>query len=418
MAVVTALLILLLVAPVVGAAVAFVVPDLAVRSCWLVAAAVGVGWAVLAAQDDPATWGELVTDPRIAAAAAGTALLSVATRPHTATAAAAALLILTVLPAAAALDPTRLPDRRLAAGVVLVALLAAVRLWSERAPRLGQALAVLAGVVVATGLIGDQAGEAVALAVSGTTLAVIAAAVWGAPGRLLLPAGLLAASRAAPLREASDGTDWSLFVVAALVGLAAVVLHAVRAGPVTERLPLAGVVVAAALLGGDVAELRSAGALLGAGAVLALAGRHPAALLALLPGATAAIQSFGLADRAEHAAVGAAVLAVVASATTGPVAPPHHGQRLGTLAAVAVAFATVPLWGWAGVDLDGHRTGLAVAAAVALPVLVLGVPAWREQLPRGGTIMRRPSSGTTHGTARHPEPLPEAGQGQAGAPAP
>lgn len=414
----TALLLLLLAAPVAGAAAAFVVPDRAARTCHLVAAAVAVGWAVLAAQDDPATWGDLVTDPRIAAAAAGTALLVVATRPHSAVASGAALLALTVLPATAALDPVRLPDRRLAAGIVIVAVLAAVRLWSERAPRMGQLLAVLAGVVIATGLVGEQADEAVALTVSGATVAVVAAAVWGAPGRLLLPAALLAVSRAAPAREATDGTDWALLVVAVLVAVAAVVLHAARARPVTERLPLAAVVVAAALLAGDVVELREAGALLGAGAVLALAGRHPLALLALLPGATAAFESFGLADQPEHAAVGAAVVVVLAAATTGAVAPAGDRARFGALAALAVGFAVVPLWGWAGVDLDGYRTSLAVTVAVALPVLVLGHPAWRETARRGGTIMGRPSSGATHGTARLPEPVPETGQGQAGALAP
>lgn len=414
----TALLLVLLAAPVAGAAAAFVVPDRAARTCHLVAAAVGVGWVVLAAQDEAATWGDLVAGPLIAAAAAGTAALVVATRPHAAVAAGAALLTLTVLPAAAALDPVRLPDRRLAAGVGIVALLAAVRLWSERAPRLGQVLAVLAGVVIATGLVGAQADEAVALAVSGTTVAVVAAAVWGAPGRLLLPAGLLAVARAASAREVPDGTDWALLVVAVLVAVAAAVLHAVRSRPVTERLPLAAVVVAAALLAGDVVELREAGALLGAGAVLALAGRHPLALLALGPGITAAVESVGLADQPEHAAVGAALVAVLAAATTGPVAPAGDGARIGLLAALAAGFAVVPLWGWAGVDLGGYGTTLAVTAAVGLPVLVLGHPVLREMGGRGGTIMGRPSSGPTHGTARLPEPVPEAGQGQAGAPAP
>lgn len=414
----TVLLLVLLAAPVVGAATAFVIPDLAARTCRLVAVAVVAGWAVLAAQDEPTTWGELVTDPLLAAAAAGTALLVVATRPHTATASGAALLALTILPAAAALDPARLPDRRLAAGVVILAVLAAVRLWSERAPRLGQALALLAGGVIAAGLVGDAAGEAVALGVAGTTVAVVAAAVWGAPGRLLLPAGLLAVSRAAPLREVTDGTDWTLVVVALLVVVAAVVLAAVRARPVTERLPLAAVVVGAALLAGDVVDLRGAGALLGAGAILGLAGRHPVSLLALVPGATAAIAGFGLADQPEHAAVGAAIVAVVAAAAMGPLGARGHRTTSAALNALAVAFAVVPLWGWAGVDLEGHRTALVVSAAVALPVLLLGVPVLRDQVPRGGTIVRRPSSGPTHGTARHPELLAEAGQGQAGALAP
>ena len=374
----TALLLLLLAVPVAGAAVAYVVPDLAGGACHVVAAAAAVGWAVLAAQDDPASWGDLVTDPLLAAAAAGTALLVVATRPHSSTAAGAALLALTILPAAAALDPLRLPDRRLAAGIVVVALLAAVRLWSEGAPRLGQLLAVLAGVVIATGLIGADAGEATALAVSGTTVAVVAAAVWGAPGRVLLPAGLLAVSRAAPLREPTDGIDRSLLVVALLVVVAAVVLHAVRARPVTERLPLAGVVVAAALLASDVLDLRQAGALLGAGAVLALAGRHPVALAALVPGATAAIASLGLAAGVEHAAIGVGAVAVVAAASSGPLRAPGAPAPASALTAVAAAFAVVPLWGWAGVDLEGHPMALAVTAAVALPVLLLGLPARRD----------------------------------------
>jgi hypothetical protein len=415
MAVVTALLLVLLAAPVVGAALAFVVPHRAAQDCQVIAAAVAVGWAVLAAQDEAARWGDLVTDPLLAAAAAGTAVLVAATRPHTATAAGAALLTLTVLPAAAALDPVRLPDRRLAAGVVLLAILAAVRLWSQRAPRLGQVLALLAGVVIAAGLVGDDPAEALALSVTGITVAVVAAAVWGAPGRLLLPAGLLAVSRAAPVREAVDGTDWALVVVAALVGVAAVVLHAARARPVTERLPLAAAVVGAALVAIDVAELRSAGALLGAGAVLGLAGRHPAALLALVPGATMAVDALGLADQPEHAAVGVAVAAVLAAGAAGTIAPAGRSD-IGLLTAVAVVFAVVPAWGWAGADLDGYRTSLLVAAAVALPILVLGgLPA--PGLPRrGGTIVARPTPGLSHGTARL-EPVPEA-QEQAGAQAP
>lgn len=412
----TGLLLVLLAAPVVGAAAAFVLPQRAARDCRLVAVAVAVGWAVLAAQDEAVRWGELVTDPLLAAAAAGTAVLVAATLPHTAVAAGAALLALTVLPAAAALDPARLPDRRLAAGVVLVAVLAAVRLWSERAPRLGQALAVLAGVVVATGLVGDDPSEALALAVAGTTVAIVAAAVWGAPGRLLLPAGLLAVARAAPLREVVEGTDWALVVVAALVAVSAGVLRAARARPVTERLPLAAVAVAAALLAVDVAELRSAGALLAAGAVLALAGRHPVALLALVPGAVAAVDGLGLADQGEHAAIGLAVVAVVAAGTTGRLGPVGTPAPLGPLAALAVAFAVVPAWGWAGADLEAYRTSVLVSAAAALPVLVLaGSPA--PALPRrGGTIGDRPTPGPSHGTARL-EPVPEAHE-QAGAEAP
>lgn len=413
----TALLLVLLAAPVVGATIAFVVPHRAARDCQLIAAVVAVGWTVLAAQDEAVRWGDLVADPLLAAAAAGTALLVAATRPHTATAAGAALLMLTVLPASAALDPARLPDRRLAAGVVLVAVLAAVRLWSEQAPRLGQVLALLAGVVIGTGLVGDDPAEALALSVAGTTVAIVAAAVWGAPGRLLLPAGLLAVARAAPLREPVEGTDWTLVVVAALVAVAAVVLHVARARPVAERLPLAAAVVGAALLAVDVAALRSTGALLGAGAVLALAGRHPFALLALVPGTTAAIGALGLADQPEHAAVGAAAVAVLAAGAAGTVAPLRGRGGFGPLTAVALLFAVVPAWGWSGAELDGHRTGVAVTVAVALPVLLLAGLLAPGGPRRGGSIVARPTSGPSHGTARHLEPVPEA-QEQAGAQAP
>jgi hypothetical protein len=245
--------------------------------------------------------------------------------------------------------------------------------------------------------------------------------VWGGPGRFLLPAGLLVLARNAPRRAAPDDLDVALLVVAGLVLLGAAVLALVRARPVVERLPLAGVIAAAGLLALDVPELRSAGALLGAGAVLALVGEHPAALLALVPGTAAAVHVAGLATQPEHAAVGAAVLAVLAAGTAGrlqdPAARPWPG-----LVALAAAFSFVPLWGWSGADTADHQ----VAVAVVLATTVLGVAAsqlldpatgWSDHLARAtGRLKRRPGAAPSHASPPDLESLAEAAhQEEAGA---
>ena len=380
MADVSGLLVALLAAPVVAVVAIAVLPDRAVVIARGVAALVAAGWVLLAAADDRVTAGDLVADPILAATATGLALLVASITTYTPIGAGAGLLVVTVLPTSAAFEPDQLPDRRLAAGIVVVALLATVRLWTERVPVLGRVLVILAGLVLASGLIGEDQAEALTLAVAGSTIAVLAIAVWITPGRLLVPAGMLVVARIAPDRATPDGTDWVLLVTAVLLVAGALVLHAVRARPAVQRLPLAGALAGTALLAFDVAELRSAGALLAAGAVLALAGRHPAALVAMVPGVVAAIDAAGLATQPEHAAVAAGIAAVVVVATVdGPRAAPVR-EPFGPITAFAVAFAVIPLWGWAGASLDDYRRAVTVAIAVAVPVLLLTLPVWRDRL--------------------------------------
>lgn len=452
----SALVLVLLAVPVLGAAAAFVVPERAPRYAPLAAGAVALGWALVASADEPVTTGELTVDPLLAAAAAGLAVLVAGASARTGGGVAIGQLVLAAGPLGAALETPPLPERRLAAAVVVVAALAALRLWRERAPRLGQALALLAGVVLATGLVGTDPAEAVALTAAGTTVAVLAALVWALPGRLLLPLGLLAVARVAPLRTAPEGIDWALVVVAALLAVGAVVLVAVRARPVAQRLPLAAVLASVGLLATEVGELRSAGALLGAGAVLAVAGRHPVALAALLPGLAAAFHVAGTAHQPEHGLVGAAaVLVVVLGALQGP--PPAVDlarpavARMSPIAAAALVFGVVPLWGWSGADPEGLRSAVTVAVAVAVLVLLVqraatlrhqldsptrrarrgadDIASWVEP-PAGaaptadpvaaglrgrvGKIVGRPLGAPSHGTAlQDAESVPEEGHGEA-----
>lgn len=404
------LLVLVLLAPATAALAVSVVPDRARDIATATTAAVGLGWALIAARTDPVTAGDLVADPLLAAAAAGLAALGLAAGSVTTTGTVAVLLALTALPGAAALDPARLPDRRYAAGVLVLGVLAAARLLVERGPRPGQAVVLAASLVIAGGLVGDEAPAAVALAAAGTMVALAAAALWGPPGRLLLPAGLLALARAAPLRSPDTDVDLVLMVVAAGVAVGAALLLRLSGRPVAHRLPLGAALAAVGLLALDVPELRAAGALLGAGAVLALAARHPVALVAIVPGVVAAVQAAGAATGPEQAAVGAAAVAALAAGAGGrPGVLSRVG--LGPLTAVAVTFALVPLWGWAGADTRAYGDAVAVVVAVALPVGMALAAAT-------GTIVRRPRAEPTHGSAPHAEALAEAQPQEAGHQAP
>jgi len=407
---VSALLVLLLLAPAVAALIVSVLPARAHDIGTVTAAAVALGWAVVAAGTDPVTAGELVADPLLAAAGAGLAVLVVAARSVTTIGIAAGLLALTILPGAAALDAARLPDRRYAAGVVVLGVLAATRLLVERVPRPAQVVVLAASLVIAAGLVGTDAPAAVALSAAGTLVAVGAAARWGPPGRLVLPAGLLALARVAPRRAPDPDVDLVLVVVAAGVAFGAVVLVLGRGRPLSHRLPLGGALAAVGLLALDVPELRAAGALLGAGAVLALAGRHPAALLALVPGAVAAVHAAGLATGPEQAAVGAAAIGALAAGACGHVGPARRAD-LGALTAVAAGFGLVPLWGWAGADTLAYEEAVAVAAAVAVPVGMVATLA-------AGTIVRRPRADPTDGSAPVVEAPAEAQPQEAGTQAP
>ncbi|HEX4902419.1 MAG TPA: hypothetical protein VFV42_06390 [Acidimicrobiales bacterium] len=403
------LLVLLLVAPAAAALAVSIVPDRSRAIASATVGAVGLGWAVVAGSSEPVTAGDLVADPLLAAASAGLAALALSSRTATATGAAAALLALTAVPGAAALDPARLPDRRYAAGVVVLGVLAAARLLVERGPRPGQAVVLAASLLVAAGLVGEEAPAAVALAAAGTIVALAAAAVWGPPGRLLVPAGLLALARVVPRRAPDPDVDLVLLVVAAGVAAGAAALFLVRERPVAHRLPLGGALAAVGLLALDVPELRAAGALLGAGAVLALAGRHPLALLALVPGVVAAVQAAGVATAPEQAAVGAAAVAALAAGSCGRLGPARRDD-VSALTAVAVGFGLIPLWGWAGADTRAYGDAVAVAVGVALPLAVLAAGA--------GSIVRRPRADPTDGSTPVVEAPAEAQPQEAGAEAP
>lgn len=417
----------LLLAVVLGPALATVaVAVLPVRARELglaTAVAAGLGWALVAAAEAPVEAADLVADPLVAAVGVGLCVLVAAAGSVTATGVCASLLVLTLVPGAAALDPARLPDRRLAAGILLAALLAAVRLLVERGPRLGQVVVVVAGLVLASGLVGDDTGEALALSAAGTLVAVVAVATFGAAGRLLVPAGLLAVARVATVRPSDPDLDVALLVVAATVAIGATILALTRTRPVVDRLPLGAALAAGGLLALDVADLRAAGALLAGGAVLALAAGHPVALVALAPGLAAAVHDAGLATEPEHVAVGAAALAALGAGLVGPLRSP--GRRpAGPLAWAAAAFALVPLWGWSGAATDAY--GAAAAVAVALGGLALAGAALAGAASAGGAgpaatagrIVRRPRADPSHGSTPLEPPAEEAHREEAGAPPP
>jgi len=416
---VSALVLALVLGPSLATIAVAVVPDRARAIGTATALAAGLGWAVVAAADEPVEVAELVADPVLAAGAVGLCALVLAARSATTTGVAASLLVLTLVPGAAALDPARVPDRRLAAGVALAALLAAVRLLVERGPRLGQVVVLIAGAVLAAGLVGEAPGERLALTVAGTLVAVVAAATWGPPGRLLVPVGLLAVARAGGARAPDPDLDVALLVVAALLAVGAGGLLLARARPAVDRLPLGAALAAAGLLALDVGELRGAGALLGAGAVLALAGGHPVALVALLPGLAAAVHDAGLATEPEHAAL---ALAAAAALAAGVLGRPADGRPATPLVVPALAFAALPAWGWAGATTGPYGETVAVAAAVALPVVVAAVLLQAAGGTAGlasatGRIVDRSRADLSHGHTPHVEPSAEEGHREgAGAP--
>jgi len=136
---------------------------------------------------------------------------------------------------------------------------------------------------------------------------------------------------------------------------------------------------------------------------------HPIALVALAPGVAAAVHDAGLATEGEHGAVGAAAVAALAAGLLGRARA--DGPPPTPFVLPGVVFAVVPLWGWAGATTDAYGEGVAVAAAVGIPLLVLGaaLPALREtaDLARGaGRIDGRPRAVPSHGPA--PRPASEA----------
>ena len=328
------------------------------------------------------TWGELVPTRSSPPRPPGTALLVAATRPHTALGLRRR--------AARAHRPAggRRPRPRAACPTgasppasSLVALLAAVRLLVRAGTLARAAAAVLAGVVIATGLVGDDPGEAVALAVSGTTVAVVAAAVWGAPGRLLVPAGLLAVVTRRARARAADGTDGVLLVVAALVAGGG--RRPPRgADPPGHRAPPArrrrrrGRPPRRRRRGAAAAPARCS--------VPAPSSPSPAGTPSRssrsLPAPTAALE-WPRPRRPARARRGRRRgPRRPGDGGDGPAArPPGTGPVRRRSPPSPWRSPWSRLWGWAGVDLDGHRTALVVAVGRrARRSCSSGTPAWRD----------------------------------------
>jgi hypothetical protein len=152
--------------------------------------------------------------------------------------------------------------------------------------------------------------------------------------------------------------------------------------------------------------------------VLALAARHPVAIVAALPGLAAAVESAGLATEPEQAAVGAAAIIALAAGAIGRTSA-RPAARPDVPVGLAVAFAVIPLWGWAGADTGSYQPAAAVAVAVAGAVLVLVTGPWSEQLgPFAGRLRRRLLADQTDGQALDADTDAEEAHREAGATAP
>ncbi len=454
----TALLVVALAVPLLGAIAVVVVGVRHVAIGRTAAGTSAVAWAVLAATVGPdddrirlpalalagttgeVALGRLVPTVLASAAVAGLALLVAAGRHRSPWATSAALTGITLLATAAVVGDDGAPDRPLGVGILALVALAAVRLRADRAPLPAALVVLLGGTTAAVGVALDDAATAGALAALGAALVAAGCALGtrpaaggtrpaaDGPGWLLVPPTLLALVRAADLPR--DGTLDALgttvdgVVVAGAVGvaLAAVALVVARRAPVTSTAPAAAVAVAAGLLASGEPDLRRAGLLVAAGAVAAAVARHPLALVGLLPGALAAVDAAAAATGRDHAALAVACALAVAAGATGPVATERG--RVGVATAVpGVVLATVPTWGWAGVALPDLTGGVAVAgaaglaavgAAAAAPQAATAWSARRARTPArgvatrvGGSLGRRPRGGSeTTGDQVEPGPDP------------
>lgn len=429
MADVSALLGLVLAMPLAGAVAAVLWRSrgrLVARAVGAVAAA---GWVVLvAATSGPAPQvvelGRLTVDPLAAAAVVGLAVLVATAPPATPSGTSAALTSIAVLAAAATAGAPPLPDRPLAAGLVALAGLAAVRFRAERVPLRGSLVALAGAALTAGGLLADDA-EVAAVTVLGGATVVALAVTWSAlPGRLLLPAVLLAVGRVTEAAATGGVADLDRVALAGVsVGVVGAVGLAVGRGRgrvVAHRLALGGLLAALVLRAVDVAELRRAAVLAGAGALLALAARHPVGLVAVLPGLAAAVDAAGLLTGPEQVAAGAAALLVLAAGAVGS----RRGARAtgdgaatgrpGWAVAPAVVFGLVPSWGWADVGIDRYVEAVVAVAAAGVPVLVLAmIPSARRARRRAGVPTAEPTatagSTTTAEPAAGGDPPPPAG---------
>lgn len=412
----TTLFALVLGLPLVGASVVVVARERTRLVASATGVAVAAGWSVLVAAtsgtDTAAVEiGRLHVEPVLAAAAAGLALLVAVVPGRTVFATSASLTALTVFAAAGAVTRTALPDRSLAAGVVVLVVLVVVRTRLERPPRLTVLALAAGGCLAALGLALDDAELATVLAVGGAGTVVVTAAWSSTSAALMLPVVLLAAHRvtSAP-RELPDGLDPALVVAVAAAVLGALVLAVLRRRPVSHRLPMAAALGALALFTADLESFRHTGVLLAAAAVLAAVGRHPVALLAGLPALVAGAEAAATGTEPEHAVIGAAVVLVLAAGAVGATSyePAMPAWRWAALP--GVAFGLAPVWGWSGAgELPEYTETLAVATAVGF-VVVATLSAW----PAARDALRRPAS-----AGEQPEDVPaEVPEGVSDDPAP
>ena len=404
----------------------------------VVGAVVAGWWAVLAAASDPPTWGRLEADPTVAVSIAGVAVLVASSEPARALGRSAALTAISVFALGVTANGVTLPgDRSFAAGVAGLALLAAVGQRTEGAGWRSPLTTAAGGAVLAVAILVDDPDLAALVAVAGAAVILVAAARSIGPtlGPLVLPAAVLAVGAAAVAAPRLDDID-RIGIAGALLGaVVALALATTPDGSTVDRMPTAVVAAGLVVATQDLVDAPGAGLLLAAGGVLALAARHPVGLVAVVPGLTASLVVFGPASEPVHAAAGAAavgLLVVGASrASTHTTIPSDAVRRVLVLA--AVAFGVLPAWGWSGIVLSDHAVAVAVAAAFALPVVVLSSLALPGAPPRvAGRLGRRrdqaatPTHGSTHlevdgevprqEAAREEGRLREEGGPEAGAP--
>lgn len=377
------------------------------------ALAAAAGWTLVAAADTPAELGGMSFDAVLAAALAGTSLLVAAHPPASTLGRGAALCVAPVLAAAAGSGGDGIPDRPLAAGVLAVAVLAAVTIRADGETKLTAALPPLVGsAAVAVGASISTADRAAPIVLVGAGVVLLGALAPTVPGRLALPAVLLAVARIVPagLGDSVDPVDPDLAagVAGAVAGVVAIgYALASRRRPIgADRLGLLALAAAVALFGAGLDGAAGAGHLAAAAGTLCLAAAHPLALVALLPAVVAAPTALAAATEPGHAAIGTAlVVLVVVGALRPPTIEPTAGPALSQQwpVGLALVFGVVPLWGWSGAAPADLVPGLVTAAAFALLAAVsLTALAARDA---GTLTLRRAPTASSDGRTQQDLPL-------------
>lgn len=361
--------------------------------------------------------------------AVGTALLAVSRPPRRWLIGLGIRLasILVFLVGAVGLDAEVDGDARTAVIVAVVALVVgevAVRILDGNRRGI-PALVLGAGALAGAGFVDDvEISAAVTVAGAGLMLLVAVATrrtgVVTAPGAVLLAVDGLAGYDHSALDVSFDRVGLGVAAVALLAavlgrddGLDPDDLVTDGKGASIPPMALTGFVAALVLVAQDLSHLRSAGLLLAGGATLAAAARHPAGVVALVPGVAAALGAAGQADHPVHAVAGGAVLLLVLAASSWPTdsAGVVDVRRHWALP-LAGLFAVVPLWGWSEAEVGrGYGAAVAVAAAVIglAGFVAVADHARRDQSsrPTAGSLIRRrppaarPTDGPTLPTLPH-----------------